>query len=162
VLRSDGTDVGYAAGTILQLDYALGSDISNQAITFDTYFDLFANQNFTKTYANSLIEVCVRGFGFMNHNDNDQVVTRININSGGTPVLKYLGGAQNTNTTTDSRPNCLTGGSIWVSGLGAATHTIKVQLTTVGANNNFFCRASTNAPPTTGAEFLNVQVIEHL
>lgn len=147
------------AGTSLLLTYNLASDISNQAITAATAYDMIANQNFTVAGTGSIIEVNVRGFAFLNSTATNQVMTRININSGGTPIIHYFGGGNNTNGTANTRPNILAGGSVFISGLTAATHTIKVQVVSTG-NDNLYCRASTNGP-TTGAEFLTVQVVEH-
>jgi hypothetical protein len=148
------------AGTAILLTYDLASDVSNQAITGGTFFDVFANQNFTVASATSIVEVAVRGFGFFNDNaTNNQYLTRINIDSAGTPVLRYLSGDNDTHPTLNSRHNPLVGGSLFISGLSAATHTIKLQITAIG-NDHFYCRASSNGP-TTGGEFLTVQVIEH-
>lgn len=148
---------------VLLLDYALAADITNQAITAATYFDMFANQNFTKAAAGSLIEVTVRGMCFFNDNVANEYITRVNIDSGGTPVLKYIGAASDPYATSpvNSRGNPLAGGSVYISGLSAATHTIKVQITCSSSNDHLYCRASTNGPPNNG-EFLHVQVIEHL
>jgi hypothetical protein len=164
---SSGVDVTIEASatgpfTAILLDYALAADHSAQAITAGTYFDVFANQNFAVTSATSIIQVTVRGFGFFNDNaESNQYVTRINVDSGGTPILKYLSGASGTSGTPNERGNVLAGGVVFLSGLSVATHTIKVQVTSYGNNDSFFCRASTNGP-TTGGEFLHVQVIEHL
>lgn len=159
-LSSDGTDVVWRTGPALLLDYALASDITNQALTTGTAFDMFANQNFTVSYATSLIEVAVRGMCFCNDAVSNQYVVRANIDSGGTPVLKYVGGANNTNVTANNRQNPISGGSVYVSGLTAAVHTIKIQFLALTNNDHLYCRASTNGP-TTGGEFLSVQVIEH-
>lgn len=154
------TAAGGGGGTpILRLDYNLTSDITNQAITAGTFFDLFANQNFTVGSGSSLIEVVIRGFGFMIDAAGDEMMLRINVDSAGTPVLKYFSCGMTYNASTNTRANALQGGVVYVSGLSAATHTIKAQVTTGGSANHFYCRAA-SAPPT-GQEFLNVQVIEH-
>lgn len=144
--------------TIL-LDFPLASDITNQAISAGTAFDVIANQNFTKAVAGSLIEIKVRGNCFANDNVNNQYVISVVVNSGGTPITKYLGGAADPYTTTpvNARANPFGGGgSVFISGLSAATHTVKVQITAI-SNDHFYLRASTNTP----YEFANVQVIEH-
>lgn len=148
------------AGTSILLTYDLGADITNQAITGGTYFDLFANQNFTVASASSIVEVVLRGMGFFNDNASSaEYMCRVNIDSGGTPVLKYMSGGSDYASGTNVRGNPLVGGTVFISGLSAATHTIKAQITASG-NQHFYCRASTNGPPSNG-EFLQVQVIEH-
>lgn len=163
-LTITGTTIAASGGSggtpILQLDYALAADVSNQALTGGTAFDIFANQNFTVSSASSLVEVSVRGYGFCNDNVSNQYMLRANIDSGGTPVLKYLTSASNNSGSAALRDNILAGGVVYVSGLSAATHTIKIQVIAV-SNDHFYCRASTNGP-TTGGEFLAVQVIEHI
>lgn len=164
VPQSNGSTLVYSAPTGLLLTYDLAADITNQAITAGTFFDLFANQNFSVAVATSIIQVSVRGYGFYNDNNTShQYLTRVNIDSGGTPILRYLAGASDTHATTNSRQNPLAGGTVFISGLTAGVHTIKVQTTCLptGVNDHFYCRASTNGP-TTGGEFLTVQVIEHL
>lgn len=145
---------------VLRLDYALASDISNQALTGGTAFDIIANQNFTVGSGSSLVEVACRGFGFCNDATGaGQYLLRVNIDSAGTPVIKPIGGAVNTDATANRRGNVLPPGVVYVSGLSAATHTIKAQILSI-SNDHFYCRASTNGP-TTGPEFFEIQVIEH-
>ncbi len=148
---------GGGTPTIL-LDHALAADISNQAIGATTPFDVIANQNFTKVAAGSLIEIIVRGFGFFADATNgNQYWSQIVIDSGGTPITVLWGAGQNPGVSA-SRANPFGGGSsIYITGLSAATHTIKVQVEPVFADH-FYCRAATGTPP----EFCNVQVIEHL
>jgi hypothetical protein len=147
------------AGTSILLDYALASDITNQAITATTAFDVIANQNFTVASASSIVEVAVRASGFFNDAVVNSYWADILIDSAGTPVTRAIGGCGNGSTVANVRANPFAGGPVFISGLSAATHTIKVRIYAVG-NDHFFCRASTNAP-NTGGEFLEIQVIEH-
>jgi hypothetical protein len=159
---SSGTDVTIestagTAGTALLLDYAHAADISNQATVSNTPYDIISNQNFTVAGGTgSVIEVCVRGFGFFVDAVDQQIYTTIVIDSAGTPVTKLLTAVENTNTSTVDRINFLQGGSYYLTGLAAAVHTVKLTVTTVGGANHFYCRANTGP-----AEFLHVQIIEH-
>ncbi len=103
----------------------------------------------------------MRGFGFFADTTNgNQYYSQIVIDSAGTPITKQLGAGQNTTTALagGNRINPFGGsGSIYISGLSAATHTVKVQVVPT-FSDHFYCRASTGNPP----EFCNVQVIEHL
>ena len=167
VLAPDGAggvefraESGGGAGTAILLTFDLASDHSGAALTAGAAFDIISNQNFTVASASSIVEVSVMGMGFCNSAVSNQYVARANIDSGGTPVIRYMGGANNINTTANDRANVLACAPVFVSGLTAAVHTIKIQLVALSNNDTFFCRASTNGP-LTGGEFMRVQVIEH-
>lgn len=158
LLKSDGSTAGWAAATLLPLDYTLGSDINGTAITLNTWTDVIANQNFAVTSATSVIEISVRGSGFFNSaTAGDAISTRVVIDSGGTPINEPIGSGQAVQANS-GRPNIFSGASpVFKSGLSVATHTVKVQVR-VGRNLNLFIRASSNPDE----EWLRVQVAEHL
>jgi hypothetical protein len=156
----DTTHSGSSHVPAVLLTYDLASDHSGAALTAGAAFDIIANQNFTVAHTGSLVQVSVRGNAFCNSAVSNQYLIRINIDSGGTPVIRYMGGASNINTTANDRHNVFSGVSpVSITGLSAAVHTIKVQIIATGNNDTFFCRAATNGP-TTGAEFMQVQVVE--
>lgn len=150
---------GSGGGTpAILLDYALSSDLTNVALTGGSPTDIIANQNFTKVAAGSLIEVIVRGCAFCEDATYNEYCIQIVIDSAGTPITKIMGAAESNSDTFVARNNPFGGGSsVYISGLSAATHTVKVQILPQ-EDDHLYCRASGEAPQ----EFANVQVIEHL
>lgn len=167
VWQSDGTTAAWqtpaaagTAGTTVLLSTALASDISNSAISAGGTLDVIANQNFTVASATSIIEIVVRAYGFCADNvSGNQYFSQIVVDSAGTPITTQLSGTSDGSAVANVRSNALGCGSIFISGLTAAVHTVKLR---VGASqaDHFYCRASTNGP-TGGAEFAAIQVIEH-
>lgn len=164
VLSSNGTDVswqtpaGGSGGASILLDHTRATDITALTVTANTWTDIIANLNFTPASASSIVEIAVRAAGFFTGNSGQaEVSSRVNVDSGGTPVLELLGG-----TTTESgaqRGNPFAGsGSIFLSGLAASAHTVKVQVFINSSNTGFYLRPTGSA----NGEFLRIQVIEHL
>jgi hypothetical protein len=149
---------GGSAGTAILLDYALASDITALSVTASTWTDIIANQTFTPASASSIIEIVVRASAFMNSvAATARISTRLVIDSGGTPQNKLWGSAQAVEAAS-GRPNPFGGaGSLFLSGLSAAAHTVKPQILCSASNSGFFCRASGSPDE----EFLFIQVIEH-
>lgn len=160
VLSSDGTDVswqtpsggGGSTPTIL-LDFTLASNIGPITLTAATWIEIIANQTFTVASGTSLVEIIIRGLGINNAGAGNYVATRVQIDSAGTPINKQLGGIFRISTN----ENIFEGiAPVYVSGLTAAAHTVKVQAFANGGDT-FFCRPVSTAP-----EFFGMQVIEHL
>lgn len=146
---------GGGGGVAILLDYLLGSDVSGLSCTGSAWTDFTTNQNFTVASATSIVELAVRGFAFTNSAAAVQFAVRAVIDSGGTPVYVMLGGTYDNNSSYGG--NVLSGiGSVYLSGLSAATHTVKLQAWT-SVTEPLYCRASGSNPP----EFLGIQVIEH-
>jgi hypothetical protein len=147
-----------AGGSILQLDYALATDVSALAAAEDTWVDVITNQSFDVDDAASLVEIVVRGSAFLNAADPACILnTRLVIDSAGTPITKMLSGTYT--EVSGGRPNPFTGAvPVYLSGLSVATHTVKIQFKRKNSTGSptFYCRASTVAE-----EFLFMQVVEH-
>lgn len=154
------TSAGGGGGSVvpnLIMDYTQSSDINGVALTQNTYVDVLANQNFTVANASSLIAVIVGGMAFNNVASLQQSV-RFQIDSAGTPINRRLGGfymdsnAQGMNFFAGSVP-------VYLSGLSAAVHTIKLQATSSNATpGNFYCRPTASSP----FEYLTIQIVEFL
>jgi hypothetical protein len=156
------TEVGGSGGggsvvPNLILNYTQSSDISAVSMTNHTWVDILANQNFTVANAASLVEVSIRGMGFNNAGIGYSTLRAV-IDSAGTPMNVPFAGYY---TNNPQFLNAFTGTSpFFLSGLSAATHTIKLQcnVDTVGSAGAFYCRASSVAP----YEWLLIQIVEHL
>lgn len=144
---------GGSTPTIL-LDFTETTNLSVTGMSAATWTDVKANQNFTVASATSLIEIAIRAFAIPNVAASNEIASRIVIDSAGTPINEPLGGFfYSTNVG-----NYFAGsGSIFLSGLTAAVHTIKLQAYSVTASNQFLCRTASTPP-----EFLRMQIIEHL
>lgn len=160
VLSSDGTDVswqtpsgGGGSTPTLLLDFVLASNIGPITLTAATWIEIIANQTFTKAAAGSLIEISIRGLGINNAGAGSYVATRLQIDSAGTPINVQLGGIFRISTNENIFEGC---SPIYISGLSAAAHTVKVMAYASGGDS-FFCR-----PVSTPPEFFGMQVIEHL
>lgn len=149
----DGAGGGGTTPTLL-LDFTETTNLSVTGMSAATWTDVKANQNFTVVSATSLIEIAIRGFAIPNVAASNEIASRVVIDSAGTPINEALGGFfYSTNVG-----NYFAGsGSIFISGLTAAVHTIKIQAYSVTASNQFLCRTSSTPP-----EFLRMQIIEHL
>lgn len=139
----------------LLLSATESTDLHNgTALTAGVWTDVSSNRNFTVTSSNSIILVSVAGAfqsgGSTVANNN----ARIAIDSGGTPIYKYIGGGTNMTATLWANP--LAGSSlIAITGLSAGVHTIKVQARS-GANNSLYLRASSQP----NIEFMTTTVLE--
>lgn len=128
------SNVGGGGGASLLLDFDFSTDQANAVSIGDgsTWTDIIANHSFTVTDANSIIEIVYSG---------NIVITgtwtyrsRINIDDDG--VVKPLAGG--------SGPAGLpTGGVVFVDGLSAGAHTVKLQMNANGSGDAAYCRCST-------------------
>jgi len=152
-----GATGGAGKTPTLILDYVAATDIANSlAVPISTWTDIGTNQTFTHASASSLVEIIVTGFVYASSSGGgSRVRARVLVDSAGTPVSKPLGGGECSTTFLN---NVLgSGGSVYLSGLSAAAHTVKVQVYTPDSALTAYCRASTQGP----VEGLNIQVIEH-
>lgn len=148
--------IGDLKHPILQLDYVETTDIANGlAIGNGSWSDLCSNQNFSVSGGTAaLLEVSMRGAALCGFGVAAEIASRLNIDSGGTPVYAKMNG-----TTTGGGAgviNPIGGGKFWLTGLAAGTHTVKVQLFADAASNVAYCRCS-SFPNT---ESLAIQVVE--
>lgn len=160
VLTSNGSGAapswqasGGGGGSVptLLLDYTQATDVGSITLTAATWVDIFANQNFTVASGSSLVEFLPRGVGIDNGGGGNYITIRLVIDSAGTPINKLIGGVFRTNVNMSVFAGL---GPVYVSGLSAAVHTVKVQAMS-DAGNAFFCR------PATTQEFWSLQVVEH-
>lgn len=168
-LKNDaGTETDLTLGSSggapsLLLNYRPAADLSingGSALTVNTWTDATADQTFTVTNASALVQINVGGSIFATHSvsgNSSQVSARVVIDSAGTPqniifAGDGLGGTQ-------PRGNFLAGSApIYLSGLSAAAHTVKVQVFSNIANTSAFCRPVTINP---SVESLNITVLQH-
>lgn len=149
---------GAGATPAILLDYALASDrANNTAYSAATWVDIVANQTFTPASSASLIEIVVTGYlmvGAMSAAGS--VGVRLIVDSAGTPVTKMLGGGR-VNPSGGIFVNPLAGaGSVYLSGLSAAAHTVKPQFN-ADQSGAWYLLPSTNP----NQHSLRIQVIEH-
>ncbi len=139
----------------IRLDYVETTDIANGlAIGTSTWTDLCPNKNFDVAGTTSVIQIAMRGAALCGFGTAAEIASRLNIDSGGTPIY-----AKVTGTTTGGGAgvvNPLGGCTFSLTGLSAGTHTVKVQLFADAASNLAYCRCSSN-PDT---ESLAIQVLE--
>lgn len=142
-----------------QLDYTAASDLlTAAAFGANTWVDVVANQTFRVDNATSVVEIAVRGSMLLGSSGiaNVEVGSRINVDSGGTPILRMLGGDGMETTGGYARPFA-GGGSVFLTGLAIGNHTVKVQALALNASTGYL-RASTQP----NVEHLAIQVVEHL
>lgn len=155
VRPSDWNDPHVGGSVELLLDYTYaGSDLTGATMTGGADYDITGNQNFTVASASSLIEVSVRGLAQSHKNSGGDglLLVKAIIDSAGSPVVKPLGGQDIYNSL---YLNPFTGlSSVYVSGLSAGVHTIKIVLRP-DATDDLYLR------PSSSPEFLAFQVIEH-
>lgn len=150
-----GGSSGPGGGAQLLLDYTKSDDQAGVSITGGAWVDVTPNQTFVKQTTDGLLEVVVRGMAQLadTTGGDDFMNVRVVIDSAGTPITKNLSGDL---TSDDNYHNPFNGASpIYLSGIAAGSHTVKVQLS-VSGGGNFYCR-----PVGTPTEFLYMQVIEH-
>lgn len=151
---------GSAAGggqAKIQLNFSESTDLFNgSAMTTGAWTTFKANQNFTVDDANSIFVFVVHLGALYNSTPSigGQCAIRVNVNSGGTPILLKLGAFRAPAVQVGEYGTFL-GGVAYASGLPAGTNTVAVQYWATQAGV-LFCRASTNP----NYEFLDVQVIE--
>lgn len=137
--------VGSSSGgsPVLLLDYEASSDLaSSVSLTVDTWTDIDSNKSFIVTNASALVEIAVRGNILMG-TSSQIIASRLVIDSGGTPIYKYLGGAYGPSGTYG---NPLTGISpVKLSGLALGSHTVKVQMITNNIGQVWFCRPASQS-----------------
>jgi len=133
-LRGDQTWATPAGGsggyTKVLLNYIAAADMIS-SITSNTWTDLVSNQSFTVDDATATILVAVGGGAYgVNSGAAGEIASRINVDSGGTPITRMLGGDFSAaNGSTAQFANFLAGaGVISLGSLSAATHTVKVQI----------------------------------
>lgn len=122
------------------LNYTASTALHNgTAMTADSWYDVAANQNFTVADAGSVVLISIRGHVIIGAGVATNIQSRAVIDSAGTPINTQLGG---TAAPASTFLNPLNGtNTIAITGLSAATHTIKCQVR--AANNaNLYCRAN--------------------
>jgi hypothetical protein len=136
----------------LQLDSTATTDLINGAIAANTWTDLTSALTFTVDDASSIVEITVRGCCTgVNSTNTHSIVARAQVDGS---TNKQLGGAF---CAANTQNNFLGGGGdVFLTGLAAASHTVKVQIQSTQAGTAL-CRAATN--PT--FEYLSVQVMEY-
>lgn len=142
-----------------QLDYTASSDLLSGAVwAANTWTDIVGNQTFRVDSATSVIEIAVRGSMMLGASGtaNAETGSRINVDSGGTPILRLIGG-DNMETTAGFAHPLAGSGSVFLTGLAIGNHTVKVQAI-ASVISNAYCRAA-GVPNT---EHLAIQVVEHL
>lgn len=145
-----------AEGPLILLDYNKTSDDSGTTLPATTWTDIVPNQTFTVNNSDSTVEFSMRSFIQVRDTGAGETFdqARLVIDSAGTPIYEYFGGELfNDNNYHDIHAK----GNVYISGLDAGTHTVKVQLLANGGGD-FYNRATTSAP----FEFFRVQVIEHV
>ena len=147
---------GSALGTVRlsaieSTDFASGTVLTNT-----TWVDFKANQNFTVGSSSSIIIIMLDSSANAGGGTivNTSIVSRVVIDSAGTPIIKNYGGA--TTQTAGQYVNPFSGGGmILLTGLSAGTHTIKTQIYSSGGSQSMYCRAATIA-----YEFFTTNVLE--
>lgn len=144
------------AVTAIRLDADETTDFASPVTaTANTWVDLKGNQSFTIASASSVVAISIKGAATAGTAPLVSILTRIVIDSGGTPIYKRLDAVQTppNNTTYPF----IKFGMVYVTGLSAGTHTIKTQVYAAGVTMSVFCRPA--LAPT--VEFFSTQVIEH-
>lgn len=137
---STGTGTAIVGNVTELLNFVESTDVHpGTAITgTSSWYDLCANQSFTVTDSAAMIEFnCIVSFTLGNTGGNDYEV-RLNIDSGGTPILEDLGSGK-------ARVGLSNGAGIAHPPkliLSAGMHTVKVQIRAV-ASDTLYMRAST-------------------
>ncbi len=141
--------------TAILLDEVETSDLHNTtAVSATTWTDLKGNQNFTIAGGTaSAIEATINASMAIGTTNAAVVSFRFVIDSAGTPVYKYLKGAD---VIAGKYTGVGVSSTIKFTGLAAGVHTIKSQIYT-SANENLLLRASSVA----AQEFLQTQVVEY-
>lgn len=126
----------------IRLSAIENTDLWNgSAITVSTWTDLKANQNFTVSGPTSVIAINIVGSVSIGGGSAGSTSSRIIVDSGGTPITRYLG-AQNIQAVA-AYTNPLSGsGTVWITGLSAGVHTIKTQVYTAATSSLMYLRAS--------------------
>lgn len=116
---------------------------SGTALTAATWTDFKANQNFTVDNASSVILINIVGSAQVGSTSTTSLISsRIIVDSAGTPITRYNGGAFAPGANLNGNPFA-GGGTIIITGLTAGTHTIKTQIYSTAANSIVFCRPLT-------------------
>jgi len=159
LLESNGTNVvaistgGSAPVPVLQLNYNYTGNANGTALAELVWTEFVANQNFTVDSASSLVEISVQGIINIGAGANG-ISARVVIDSAGTPQNKLVGGNY---AAAGNYANVLAGsGKIYITGLSAAVHTVKLQIQAQVAAS-YYC-ATTTYPD---AYFCRIQVVEH-
>jgi hypothetical protein len=138
-----------------RLAYVASSNLHNPlALSAGTWADVVSNQNFTVAGTSSLLLVTVRlACSLVNGNGSvTNVGCAAQIDSAGTPINAPLGGDVLAAT---SGAGMLNGGSFFLSGLSAGTHTIKIRAKS-GGTASLYCRPSGAAD----YEFAEISIYE--
>lgn len=124
------------------------------AVSATTETDLTTNQTFTPQSAASVIQISWRGYIQLSQTSAaGGVTTRMRLDSAGANTLYRVGGDRVNAAAQFGNP--LAGGdSIFITGLSAAAHTVKLTLYAEGAGTAH-CRAN-------GVEHLTLQITEHI
>lgn len=140
---------GGAGGFTSLLDYIASTDLATAAaVVANTWTDLGTNQTFTVTAAASRLSIAVRGNAWGAGVSAGTILGwRVVIDSAGTPQNIFMGGNYQ---VTSSYANYLAGGgTLYLAGLSAAAHTIKVQVSQNGGGSStsgiVYCRPASSA-----------------
>lgn len=144
------------AVSIIRLNVDETTDFASPVnLTSNTWTDFKGNQSFTVNSASSVIEIKVDGGAGVGTAANTTVLSRVVIDSAGTPINKKIGTMQI--PTGNTVYPYIKFGSVFLTGLAPGTHTVKTQLFSSGANTAAYCRPVLS--PNT--EWFNTTVVEH-
>lgn len=134
---------GGGGNVSILLDYVAATDIANPtSVSSNTWTDVGTNQTFTVTNGSAVIQISCFGSAVIGTTAAN-VGVRLVIDSGGTPIYKMIGGAI---IASGFFTNILAGaGTIALTGLSAASHTVKLQVYSQGASNDVYCRPSSQS-----------------
>lgn len=138
------------------LNYVESTDVaSSTAISATTWTAINSNQTFTVANANSTVGISVRGvINMACATGACSYGSRIMVDSAGSATTYPIGGGRG--AVANEVVNALEGsGTVWITGLSAASHTVRVEVYSTAASTAF-CRCSTQ--PNT--EHLQIQVVE--
>lgn len=130
--------------TKVQLDYVASTDLANGTSLSSgfTWTDLSANQSFTVDLNTSTLWISVGGCVLLAGSANDNIATRIVIDSAGTPQNVIIGRQQQLSAS--GWTNALAASQrVPITGLSAASHTVKVQVAS-RLGGSFYCLASSS------------------
>lgn len=160
----DALNLGSGGGgthPIVALDYVETTDIAaGISLTASTWTDLGSNKNFTVSSAGpaAVLAICVRGNVFVGDGtDTGDIGSRLVVDSAGTPIIRMIGGGFHAGGTNEY-VNVLGGTNvIFIAGLAAGVHTVKVQVWDEASGDRLYCRCSSHS----NAESFSIQVVEY-
>lgn len=144
-------DGGGGSPPAILLDYDETADIAvGISLTSGTWTDIGSNHNFTVVDAAALVGLSIGGSVVIG-GTGGEILSRLVIDSGGTPIIKELGGG---NVQGSIYQNVLSGAPlVEVLGLSSGVHTVKLQVVAHGTGLTAYCRAAS------GNESLHISVV---